>query len=301
MNRAPETTDADGGTLEALPGLARIGVGLWMRAVTWSLGTSLRASSRVMRAARTGEPVGALLEDATEELRRTLQDVLGVSMNGHAPEEVAEQAVREAVGDAEQAMAESLREHGARLLSDSADVDPDTGPHRAYRRILSQLVPDEARILRLLILEGAQPSVDVRTWRPLDMGSELVGGGLSMIGAHAGCRCPERVPAYLNNLFRLGLVWFSREPVPELARYQVLEAQPDVLAAMDRAGRARVVRRSIALTPFGEDFCRSCLPLDTGEFEAVSADARRAAEEVAPEAGMPAPPAPPDAPPPPIG
>jgi hypothetical protein len=26
-------------------------------------------------------------------------------------------------------------------------------------------------------------------------------------------------------------------------------------------GRAKTVRRSILLTPFGEDFCRICLPL----------------------------------------
>ena len=38
--------------------------------------------------------------------------------------------------------------------------------------------------------------------------------------------------------------------------YQVVEAQPDVLAAMHSVKFAKVVRRSIHLTPFGEDFCR---------------------------------------------
>ena len=41
--------------------------------------------------------------------------------------------------------------------------------------------------------------------------------------------------------------------------YQVVEAQPDVLAAMHSVQFAKVVRRSIHLTPFGEDFCRTCL------------------------------------------
>ena len=41
--------------------------------------------------------------------------------------------------------------------------------------------------------------------------------------------------------------------------YQVLEAQPDVLAALHSVKFAKVVRRSIHLTPFGEDFCRACL------------------------------------------
>ena len=99
--------------------------------------------------------------------------------------------------------------------------------------------------------------------RVLNVISELVAPGLSMIGAEAGCRHPERVPAYLNNLYRLGLVWFSREPVKDPLRYQVLEAQPDVIAALRENGRAHTLRRSIHLTPFGEDFCRRCLPIDT--------------------------------------
>jgi hypothetical protein len=63
----------------------------------------------------------------------------------------------------------------------------------------------------------------------------------------------------------LGLIWFSRERLEDPLRYQVLEAQPDVVEALRRAGRGTTVRRSIHLTPFGEDFCRLCLPLDGAE------------------------------------
>jgi len=90
-----------------------------------------------------------------------------------------------------------------------------------------------------------------------------------MIAAQAGCPYPDRVPAYLNNLYRLGLVWSSREPLEDPVRYQVLEAQPDVVEAMREAGRPKTVRRSIHLTPFGEDFCDVCLPLHTAELEAL--------------------------------
>jgi len=45
-------------------------------------------------------------------------------------------------------------------------------------------------------------------------------------------------------------------------RYQVLEAQPEVDAAMGTAGHTRAVRRSIHLTPFGRDFCELCLPAE---------------------------------------
>jgi hypothetical protein len=123
------------------------------------------------------------------------------------------------------------------------------------------LVPDEGRILRFLALSGSQPAVDVRTGLPLV--SELVSQGRTMIGEEAGCLHGDRIHPYLDNLHRLGLIWFSREPVSEPRRYQVLEAQPDVVEALAKGGRlARTVRRSILLTPFGADFCAVCLPLE---------------------------------------
>jgi hypothetical protein len=161
--------------------------------------------------------------------------------------------------------ADSLRRRGERLLERSETIEAQGEIHPAFDRILTQLAPDEARILRLLATEGPQASVDVRTWRPLGIGSRVVAPGLSMIGRHAGCMHRERVPAYLANLYRLGLIWFSRDPVPAaLKAYQVLEAQPEVVAARQEAGRAQIKRRSIRMTPFGEQFCALCLPLGTG-------------------------------------
>jgi hypothetical protein len=81
-----------------------------------------------------------------------------------------------------------------------------------------------------------------------------------MIGQQAGVRHLDRVPQELNNLYRLGLIWFSREPLEDPLRYQVLEAQPDVLAALHSGGKAKTVRRQILLTPFGVDFCKIALP-----------------------------------------
>lgn len=94
--------------------------------------------------------------------------------------------------------------------------------------------------------------------------SDLVATGLNMIGPRAGLRYVDQVPSYLNNLFRLGLIWFSREQLKDPLEYQVVEAQPDVLEAMHSVRFAKLVRRSIHLTPFGEDFCRTCL-LPEGE------------------------------------
>ena len=114
---------------------------------------------------------------------------------------------------------------------------------------------------------GAQPAVDVRSGGPLGVGvvaTELVAPGPQHDRRRGrAAAIVDRVPAYLNNLYRLGLIWFSREQVGDHLRYQVLEAQPEVVEALAEAGRgARTIRRSIHLTPFGADFCAALHPAD---------------------------------------
>jgi Abortive infection alpha len=178
----------------------------------------------------------------------------------------------------------SLREEGEELLRRSRDVHFEVEAHPAYERILSELAPDEGRILRLLLLDGPQPSVDIRTGGPTGLvKSRLVAPGLSMIGPRAGCRYVDRVPSYLNNLFRLGLIWFSRETLPDPMRYQVLEAQPDVIEAIHSVPRAKVIRRSVHLTPFGEDFCRMALMPEAAANEALPAHSTPPQSQTAPQ------------------
>lgn len=241
--------------LAAGPGLVRLMAGVGWRMTTWAMTSTRSATERLLRAAIEGESVAHLTGEAVDTVRQQVLELLGILDEGEDP--------AAALGHASHST-DYLRDRGRRLLEASADVHLDQPTHPAYDRILDELAPDEGRILRLLRNEGPQPSVDVRTaGAPVaQIGSEMVAPGLSMIGAHAGVRYEDRVAAYLNNLNRLGLVWFSREPVDDLVRYQLLEAQPDVAQAMKQAGRGRTVRRSIHLTPFGEDFCRTCLPED---------------------------------------
>lgn len=231
MARDDQGTD---GSLAGVPALARLAASAWWHAAERGAGITLDLGSRVVRTA-----IGTSAED-----------------RGHGADG------RYAAPQRDSAPSRTaLRERGAQLLARSAEVGQEEDLHPAYARILENLSPDEARILRLLATKGPQPAIDVR--RGLPLVSELVAPGLNMIGAEAGCRYPDRVPAYLDNLNRLGLIWFSRETLRDLNRYQVLEAQPEAAEAMREAGRtARTVRRSIHLTPFGTDFCRVCLPLD---------------------------------------
>jgi hypothetical protein len=255
--------------VQAAPGLARIVASAWWHSAEWTVGTSLRTGRRALDAAVTGQSGNDLLQELGGEVREGARRLLGLMDTGGGegedapPGETRERGAR-AVSE------HLLRERGAALLRQSADVTYEEDAHPAYGRILGELAPDEGRILRFLAIEGPQPAVDIRSNNTLMIGSQLVAPGLTMIGPQSGTRYLDRVPAYLNNLYRLGLIWFSREALEDPLEYQVLEAQPDVIEAMAQAGRSKTVRRSIHLTPFGEDFCRVCLPMDvTGEMDAL--------------------------------
>jgi hypothetical protein len=208
-----------------------------------------------MDRAVAGESAAAIMHEASRDLRIAAWRALGIMGAADPRAAVAQRADREH-GTAE------LRRRGADLLRRSNDVHVTDDIHPAFARILTELTPDEARVLRFLYLEGPQPSIDVRTARPLGIGSELVAGGLNMIAEHAGCRYVEQVSQYLTNLERLGLISFSKEQVSNPQRYQVVEAQPKVTEAMKHAGRLpRAVHRSIHLTEFGSTFCETCLPV----------------------------------------
>lgn len=248
--------------IRAAPTLARLAAGAYIRGAQWGIATSVRVSTRVVRAAAAGESPAQLMSEASTEVREYMRHFLDMP-NGSDP--MAAETAPPPPPDVR------LRERGAELLARSADVDYYEAAHPAFERILEELAPDEGRILRLLCTSGPQPAVDIREAKPLGITSGLIQGGLNMIGSEAGCRFLDRVPAYLNNLERLGLIWFSREPLEDPLRYQVLEAQPEVLTALG-GGRRKTVRRHIALTPFGRDFCDTVLPLNTAEIDALDPD-----------------------------
>ena len=251
--------------LRATPTLLRLAAGAYVRTAQWGIATSVRVGSRMVRAAAAGESPAELMQEASDEVRDFARHLLGMP-NGSDP--LASEEAPEPPHHV------TLRERGAELLAQSADVDYDEPSHPAFEHVLDELAPDEARILRLLHGAGPQPGVDVRESRPLGIAAQLVAEGISMIGTQSGCRFLDRVPAYLSNLERLGLIWFSREPLGDPLRYQVLEAQPEVAEALRRAGRGKTVRRSIKLTPFGEDFCATVLPMDTAAIDVLATPER---------------------------
>jgi hypothetical protein len=241
--------------LRAAPGLARVAAVSWWHMVTWTVDAGVSGTTYVARRAMAGEPASTIIQEAVTDLRTAAWRALGLTDRPDAsgvPERI----------QAHDASPTDLQRRGSELMRRANDVHVVEDTHPAFARILTEITPDEARILRFLYLDGPQPAIDVRTNRPFGIGSELIAGGLNMIAEHAGCVHLDRVNPYLTNLSRLGLVEFSKEQVSNPKRYQVVEAQPKVTDALKRAGRLpKMIQRSILLTAFGEEFCRTCLPL----------------------------------------
>ncbi|WP_225725365.1 MULTISPECIES: Abi-alpha family protein [unclassified Nocardia] len=247
---------------------AGMAAGTAVRGSRWAVETTFEVTKEITQAALDGESSADLAERTGNALRSIARSALGVTegsvreivsyvptSNGGVPQGALTAA------HFHSATTEELRRRGDSLLARSADVYFSEDVHPAYDRILDELAPDEARILRFMSQNGPQPSVDVRTNRPLGIGSELVQGDLTSVPEQAGVRYPDRARMYLINLNRLGLTLTSDDPVV-LSRYMVLEVQPVVEAALKKAGRApKIVRKSLRLTEFGADFCKTCFTI----------------------------------------
>ncbi|MFX0575979.1 Abi-alpha family protein [Nocardia nepalensis] len=248
---------------------AGLAAGTVVRGSQWAVETTYEVTKEITQAALDGESSADIAERTGNALRSIARSALGVT-EGSVREIVsyvpasngAPQPTAISIGaPLHSASSEELRRRGDALLARSADVYFTDDVHPAYDRILDELAPDEARILRFMALNGPQPSVDVRTNRPLGIGSELVTGDLTSVPEQAGVRYPDRARTYLINLNRLGLTQVSEDPVV-LSRYMVLEVQPVVEAALKKAGRApKIVRKSLRLTEFGSDFCNTCFTI----------------------------------------
>lgn len=226
--------------VRALPDAARSAASVLWKTSRWTLDTTLRAGNIVLQGTVTGQSADAIGVALLGEMRQSLLGAVGIGA-----------WTTDGWGEPQTTLADRMNA----LLEASADVTYAEDAHPAFTRLLSELTPDEARILRLFAERGPQPSVDVRTRKLMGGGSRLVTPALTMISRYAGCSNPARVPGYLDNMSRLGLIRFGDDALSDHRVYDVLEAQQEVKDALSQAGRGMTIRRSIELTVFGENLC----------------------------------------------
>lgn len=251
----PEASDGRGedsvGGLDTVR-IARLGAGLTQRATGNSVESGVRAGTRMAYAAANAESATELLTQTRaltlEELRQA-----GIDIGDDETQwlDQLDDQQRETVS----LDREEIQARGQRLLSKSASLGEETDIHPGFQHVLDQLAADEARILRLLATEGPQPSISIYDRGYVPFRTRLVAANLSRMGGDAGCRAPEQTQVYVTNLQRLGLVECLHQPVEEMDKYQVLEAQPHIEAAVAEADWPKTVYGTARLTDFGIEFC----------------------------------------------
>jgi len=239
--------------------IARLGVAMVQRASGYSVESGIRAGTRLAYAAANAGSAANLL---TAARAITLDEMQRAGIDIGEEQAAWLEAHEEAAVERRPMTREALEERGTQLLSQSEEVGRDEFVHPAFASILDQLSTDEARILRLLATEGPQGVIDIYDRQYLPPKRSRVARNLTMLGRDAGCRIQRRTPVYVQNLQRLGVVEITEEPIENLKRYQVIEAQSHVERARIRARRPRSVYKRVQLTDLGVEFCRLCFPFE---------------------------------------
>lgn len=164
---------------------------------------------------------------------------------------------------------EALSDLYANLLAASMDKATAEGAHPAFVEIIKQLTPDEAKLVSLFLRDMPFPLLNVR-WEyktPTEgkQGGKEVLVNFSHLGDIAGCEYKHLVPAYLDNLCRLGLAeippMFSYtspgvyEPLENSPLIQAVKAQIEANPEF----RPNVERRGLRVTELGKQFARVCV------------------------------------------
>ena len=160
---------------------------------------------------------------------------------------------------------EPLRSAMGELLERSLASDVRRGRDYLFGTIVSQLVPDEARILAALAGGRLFAAMDVQSKQVGRSTTRTVLANASTVGSAAGVALPDNVPTYLTRLNSLGLLDFS-QPIDDLdTQFAALLEDPRVRTARAEAengklGSARLVRKSVTLSPLGREFWSACAP-----------------------------------------
>jgi hypothetical protein len=166
---------------------------------------------------------------------------------------------------------EALRELYANLLATSLDAETCRNAHPSFVDMIKNMLPDEARSLRLFSLRQAFPVVEVRARAMGVEGYQVVERGFSLIGREAGCEFPALTPVYLDNLDRLGLLESPSHygtGTPLLATPNIYEQlEPEAAQALSElksrlegeGGGLWFQRGYVRLPDLGHQFCRACV------------------------------------------
>jgi len=142
------------------------------------------------------------------------------------------------------------------LLDRALDHSTSSSQMELFHHILDQLVADEARIISALSDGSSSPLVSIHDWTRRRVQGRAVLENASLIGRTANVALPDMVPSYVSHLLSLGLVEIGPEDPDLKDDYEVLMAEPSVLAAVKAASRgplaAKIEKFTLTLSGLGQ-------------------------------------------------
>jgi len=198
-----------------------------------------------------------LQQAAVNEARRILQIQQGVASSGRAatPEEARAAMLIQTADPG----AAPLRSAMGELLERSVEATRSDTREYLFGTIISQLVPDEARILAALSSGGSFAAGDL-VQRSRRAAPRILVANSSTVGRSAGVVTPDNTPTYLTRLLGFGLIEFGPEDESLDVQYEML-ATDTVLTEAKRAaerakqgGAVKLVRKTVRMSALGREF-----------------------------------------------
>ena len=223
----------------------------------WGLARRLPGGAALQR------EVQRLQDVALHEVRRILDVPEGATGTMTGDEQRAVLLVQNST------TANPLREAMTELLERSVETDRHSSRDYLYGNIISQLVPDEARILAALSDGREYAAIDVVAKQLGRSSARPVLANASTVGRSAGVSNPDNVPTYVTRLHNFGLVEFGPPNEALSTQYDILAADSAIQAAQAavearRLGSPRLIRKSLSISQFGKDFWAATDPTGTG-------------------------------------
>lgn len=153
-----------------------------------------------------------------------------------------------------------LRELFENLLARSIDVETTRHVHPAFVGMISQMTPDEARILRS-ITQSEYAAAHVQDFSGGE--SNGVARGLRSLLGHGIGIDETRLPEYISNLARLGIVrvdWGMSTTVDYDAYARIEEIVKAELRVDDADRKLNFMAGVILVTALGAQFLNMCVP-----------------------------------------
>lgn len=154
------------------------------------------------------------------------------------------------------------------LLANAMDKNRVQRAHPSFVNVISELSPDEAKLIKTIAQEKVLPKLDVRikSKDPKSEGYQYVYVNFTLLGEKAKLQYPDLTPSYLSNLERLNIIlcpvgdfqekYAHKEHYKSLQEHQFIK---DLKEKFKNTHDVTTVEGIIRKTDFGEMFINAVL------------------------------------------